>query len=76
MLFTSLWVAFWIKSSRTQDGRFVAVKFSSKEINICKPNIVIVFSNDKPDVKKLAIDRWKIFKIKDDDLVHASPKSK
>ena len=59
-----------------KDGRFVAAKFSSKEIKICKPNIVIVFSNDKPDVKKLAMDRWTIFKIKDNDLIDVSPKSK
>ena len=59
-----------------KDGRFIAAKFSSKEIKICKPNIVIVFSKDKPEVKKLAMDRWKIFKIKDKDLVDVSPKSK
>ena len=38
-------------------------------MKICKPNIVIVFSNDKPEVKKLAMDQWKIFKIKGEDLV-------
>ena len=59
-----------------KDGRILAAKFSSKEIKICKPNIVIVFSNDKADVKKLAMDRWKIFKIKDNDLVDVSPISK
>ena len=59
-----------------KDGRFVAAKFSSKEIKICKPNIVIVFLNDKPEVQKLAMDRWKIFKIIGEDLVDISPKSK
>ena len=59
-----------------KDGRFVAAKFSSKEIKICKPNIVIVFANCTPDVKKLAMDRWKIFKIIGEDLVDISPKSK
>ena len=59
-----------------KDGRILAAKFSSKEIKICKPNIVIVFSNDKPEVKKLAIDRWKIFKIKGEDLIDVSPKTK
>merc|ERR1712090_89970 len=57
-----------------KDGRFIAAKFSSKKIKICKPNIVIVFNNDKPDVKKLAMDRWKIFKIKDNDQINVSPK--
>ena len=59
-----------------KDGRFVAAKFSSKEIKICKPNIVIVFANCTPEVKKLAMDRWKIFKIKDDDLIDVSLKTK
>ena len=59
-----------------KDGRFIAAKFSSKEIKICKPNIVIVFANCTPEVKKLAMDRWKIFKIKNNDLVDVSPISK
>ena len=56
-----------------KDGRILAAKFSSKEIKICTPNIVIVFSNDKPKLSKLAMDRWKIFKIKGDDLIDVSP---
>ena len=59
-----------------KDGRFVAAKFSSKEIKKCKPNIVIVFSNEISEVKKLATDRWKIFKIKGEDLVDVSLKLK
>ena len=59
-----------------KDGRFVAAKFSSKEIKICKPNIVIVFANCTPEVKKLAMDRWKIFRIKNNDLVDVTPISK
>ena len=57
-------------------NKFVAAKFSSKEIKICKPNIVIVFANCTPDVKKLAMDRWKIFRIKGEDLVDVTPKPK
>ena len=56
-----------------KDGRILAAKFSSKEIKISTPNIVIVFSNDKPKLSKLATDRWKIFKIKGDDLIDVSP---
>ena len=33
------------------------------------PNTVVVFSNEKPDVKELSKDRWKIFRIRDDDLI-------
>ena len=55
---------------------FFSSKVQQQKIKICKPNIVIVFSNDKPEVQKLAMDRWKIFKIKGEDLVDVSPKSK
>ena len=40
-----------------KDGRFVAAKFRRKKIKICKPNIVILLSNEKPEVEKLAMDR-------------------
>ena len=30
---------------------------------------MVVFSNDKPDVKQLALDRWLIFSIINGDLV-------
>ena len=54
---------------KIKNGRILASKFDSAELKLHTPNIVIVFSNDKPEVKQLAQDRWKIFKIKDDDLV-------
>ena len=31
--------------------------------------LCIRFYNDRPEVNQLAQDRWKIFKIQDDDLV-------
>ena len=54
---------------KIKNGRILASKFESAELKLCTPNIVIVFSNDRPEVKQLAQDRWKTFKIKDDDLV-------
>jgi hypothetical protein len=38
------------------------------------PNIVVVFSNEAPEVKQLSKDRWKIFQIRDDDLLDATDK--
>ena len=32
-------------------------------------NTVVVFSNEAPDVSELSKDRWKIFRIRDDDLI-------
>ena len=56
---------------RKKNGRILASKFDIKELKFHTPNTVVVFSNEKPDVKQLSKDRWKIFYIKDDDLVDA-----
>ena len=54
---------------KIKNGRTVAAKFDSKELKFKTPNTVVVFSNEKPDVSKLSKDRWKIFRIRDDDLI-------
>ena len=54
---------------KIKNGRIVAAKFDSKELKFNTPNTVVVFSNEKPDVKELSKDRWKIFWIRDDDLI-------
>ena len=54
---------------KIKNGRTVAAKFDSKELKFKTPNTVVVFSNEKPDVKELSNDRWKIFRIRDDDLI-------
>ena len=57
---------------KIKNGRILASKLDSKELKFHTPNTVVVFSNEKPDVKQLSKDRWKIFYIKDDDLVDAT----
>ena len=52
-----------------KDGNVFASKYDSKELMIKVPNIVMVFSNNTPDVKELARDRWNIFSIENDELV-------
>ena len=59
---------------KIKNGRVLASKFDSKELKFHTPNAVVVFSNEKPDVKQLSKDRWKIFNIKDDDLIDATDK--
>jgi hypothetical protein len=54
---------------KLKNGRILASKFDSVELKLRTPNIVVVFSNDKPEVSQLARDRWKIFSIENDDLV-------
>ena len=57
-----------------KNGRTLAAKFDSKELKFHTPNIFVLFSNEKPDVGQMSKDRWKIFKIKDDDLLDATEK--
>ena len=54
---------------KIKNGRILASKFDSVELKLRTPNIVVVFSNDKPEANQLALDRWKIFSIEEDDLV-------
>ena len=54
---------------KIKNGRVLASKFDSKELKFKTPNIVVVFSNEAPEVKQLSKDRWKIFQIRDDDLI-------
>ena len=54
---------------KIKNGRTVAAKFDSKELKFKTPNTVVVFSNEKPDVSELSKDRWKIFRIRDNDLI-------
>ena len=54
---------------KIKNGRIVASKFDSKELKFNTPNTVVVFSNEKPDVTELSKDRWKIFQIRDNDLI-------
>ena len=51
-----------------KDGDAFASKYNSQELKIKVPNVVIVFSNDWPNTRELAEDRWKFFSIEDDEL--------
>ena len=57
---------------KIKNGRVLASKFDSKELKFKTPNIVVVFTNEAPEVKQLSKDRWKIFQIRDDDLIDAT----
>ena len=58
---------------KNKDGHIFASKYDSTELQFKTPNIVIVFSNDRPDIKQLALDRWKIFIIHDNKLIDYTP---
>ena len=45
-----------------------------EELKFHTPNIIVVFSNEKPDVGQMSKDRWKIFQIRDEELLDATDK--
>jgi len=51
-----------------KDGDAFAAKYNSQQLKIRTPNVVMVFSNEKPNTNQLAMDRWKLLYITDDDL--------
>lgn len=59
---------------KIKDGKLLASKYDSKELRIRTSNVVVVFSNDSPKVGELAVDRWKIFSIKENRLVEMTLK--
>ena len=46
-----------------KDGTAINIKYQSEVLRFKTPNIVIVFSNDDPDVMQLSRDRWQILNI-------------
>ena len=52
-----------------KDGDAFASKYNSQELKIKVPNVVMVFSNEYPNTRELARDRWKVFSIVSDELV-------
>ena len=52
-----------------KDGQAISSKYDSKILRFKTPNIVAVFSNELPTTIEMSTDRWKIFKINDDDLL-------
>ena len=57
---------------KIKDGKLVASKYDSAELRFKTPNVVVVFSNQRPNKSELSRDRWAIFEIEDDKLVDTS----
>jgi len=56
-----------------KDGDAFTEKYDSQKLKIKTPNVVMVFSNYRPQPGELALDRWKVFDIVDDHLEAAIP---
>merc|ERR1712173_55341 len=55
-----------------KDGYFLSNKYHTKILKIKSPNTVIVFSNSHPSKSQLSEDRWKIYRIRDEELHQSS----
>ena len=51
-----------------KDGTTINGKYQSEVLRFKTPNIVIVFSNNDPDMMQLSRDRCKIFNIAEEGL--------
>ena len=56
-----------------KDGDAFAEKYDSQKLKIKTPNVVMVFSNHRPQAGELALNCLKVFNIVDDHLEGASP---
>ena len=52
-----------------KDGQIICQKYNSRLLKIKTPNIVMVFSNDFPINDVLSLDRWKMLRIINNELV-------
>ena len=50
-----------------KDGE--SIKSNGSRLKFNTPNTLLVFSNEKPDVKQMSKDRWSIYVIEGDDLL-------
>ena len=46
-----------------KDGCAVSSKYNSNVINFKTPNILLIFSNNRPDTSHLSSDRWHVYSI-------------
>ena len=51
-----------------KDGTAVSSKYNNEILRFKSPNVIIIFSNDMPNWGKLSADRWKVFRIENDEL--------
>ena len=52
-----------------KDGTAVSSKYNNNIIRFKIPNVLVVFSNEMPKWDELSMDRWKPFRIQNDQLV-------
>ena len=51
-----------------KDGKAVSTKYESSILDLNTPNIVVVFSNERPEERKMSRDRWSVYNIEGEYL--------
>lgn len=64
----------YIGLEEIKNGFFFSTKYESSQV-IMKSPIVIIFSNEEPDISMLSIHKWEIGKIEDNDITWIDPLS-
>ena len=52
-----------------KDGDAFADKYNSQLLKFITPNVVMVFSNKTPEPHKMSGDRWRVYRIENDQLI-------
>jgi len=67
------WNDVYTSLEKIKDRNFASTKFKPKKVFLPVVPHILVLSNYPPDLTKLSIDRWKVFKIIDDVLFQEYP---
>ena len=51
-----------------KDGNVASTKYESTILELNTPNIVVVFSNERPEKRKMSSDRWSVYHIEGEYL--------
>mgnify|MGYP000490907857 CR=1 FL=1 len=63
------WAEVYMSLEKIKDRNFLSTKYKPKKVLLPVIPHVVVFSNQAPDLTTLSVDRWKIFKIINNELV-------
>nr|QKV51127.1 putative replication associated protein [Crucivirus sp.] len=63
------WSEVYMSLEKIKDRNFLSTKYKPKKVLLPVIPHVVVFANQAPDKKALSMDRWKIFKIVNKNLI-------
>lgn len=63
------WAEVYMSLEKIKDRNFLSTKYKPKKVLLPVIPHVVVFSNQAPDLAALSVDRWKVYKIIQNQLV-------